>query len=249
MAPPTEKPPVSKPPVTDTPDNDDEDFVPRVAAPDEPRVYGSRIHQEAAKALHAANTELHSQEAMAAKLRAIAHMSALMYKTKDIARAMGMQESRVSTLRNLPEVKALARKLTTDLFLSNPEARFRSMAPKAAATIYKVMTNDEEKGSTRLAAAAEILDRAYGKATQKVEHTGSLFKEMLERLDKESEAEVKDGDIIDAEIVEAALEIERKPAAMVQERSVAPSPEPKQGVDKEGAMGEDIDQWVKNHLG
>lgn len=60
------------------------------------------------------------------------------------------------------------------------------MAPKAARVILEVMENPEERGSTRLAAASEILDRAYGKSMQSVQHeAGGSIAELFRLMDEE----------------------------------------------------------------
>jgi predicted transcriptional regulator len=139
--------------------------------------------------------------------RAICHMAALGIKVNKIAQTMGINPSRVSTILNSPKGREMVQEIQTEFFTNDPAAVFRAMAPKAARVVYKIMNTVEEKGSTRLAAASTILDRAYGKPQQEIKHEGSLVKDLFAQLDAEKKAIRTEGrTITDAEIVEPVLD-------------------------------------------
>jgi hypothetical protein len=135
------------------------------------------------------------------RISAIAQYAALGCKAKEIADNLRMSASRVSVILGLPKCKEEVKRIQAQLFTQDPTVMFKQMAPQAALTLRKIMLNKEEKGSTRVTAAATILDRAYGKAQQKVEHEGSLILELFKKLDEDKAKTVK-SDISDAEIVE-----------------------------------------------
>lgn len=135
--------------------------------------------------------------------RAICHMAALGIKTNKIAQTMALSAPRVSAILNSPEARELVKEIQAEFFTAEPQAVFRSMAPKAARVIYRIMGNSEEKGSTRLAAASAILDRAYGKPQQEIKHEGSLVKELFAQLDHERKTiNTVSREVTDAEVVE-----------------------------------------------
>ena len=61
----------------------------------------------------------------------------------------------------------------------------RVHGPAAIAELWK-LAKGAESDAAKVAALKEILDRGYGKATQPLEHGGTLLEEMLERLSARS---------------------------------------------------------------
>lgn len=120
--------------------------------------------------------------------RVVCHYAALGMKVKDIAEKVGITAVRASAILNSEDGRATVRELQQELFATNHLVVFRSMAPQAARVLYRVMQDRDEKGSTRVTAASEILDRAYGKAAQPIEHSGALIKDLFDRMDKEKQS-------------------------------------------------------------
>lgn len=119
------------------------------------------------------------------RIRAAAHMAALGLKTGEIARSLGVTPSRMSVIIASPYFREQVRLIQAELFVNNPQAVFRQMAPTAAQALYGVLTDPTEKGSTKVSAAGEVLDRAYGKATQTIQADSGSVKELFRRLDEE----------------------------------------------------------------
>lgn len=126
-----------------------------------------------------------TEHAFSHRLRAAAHMAALGMKTGQIAQSLGITPSRMSVINGKPEFKQLVQEIQRTVFVNDPQAAFRQMAPQAAKTLYQVLADTAEKGSTRVSAASEVLDRAYGKATQTLQHEGSMVKDLFRQLDEE----------------------------------------------------------------
>jgi hypothetical protein len=174
--------------------------------------------------------------AYADRIRGVCHMAALGYKNRDIAAQLDLAETTVSRLRNLPESRVIIREIQGKLYAANPAAMFKTMAPQAARTLYTVMKNKEEKGSTRVSAASEILDRAYGKALQTVEHSGNMLRDIFDRMDQEAGKKKPDIVMQEAEFVEESSKV-----IIVGKKEELPLAETKE-------VSEDIDEWVKKNL-
>lgn len=150
---------------------------------------------------HAASPRI--EHAFSHRMRAIAHYAALGCRPGSIADSLGISPGRVSAVVATPACKAMVKEIQDKLFALDHTVVFKQMAPRAARTLYRVMNDAEEKGSTRVSAAAEILDRAYGKPNQKVEHEGSMVMELFKRLDEEKKTYTAEGGKIEeAEIVD-----------------------------------------------
>lgn len=57
--------------------------------------------------------------------------------------------------------------------------------PSALATLAEIMTNEDSPESARVAASKELLDRAYGKAAQAIQHSGNIERPLVIVLDDE----------------------------------------------------------------
>lgn len=66
-----------------------------------------------------------------------------------------------------------SRNVATKEQIADLAALARQAAPGALETLIKVSKNPEETGSARVAAANAILDRAYGRPQQSVDHTST----------------------------------------------------------------------------
>lgn len=111
----------------------------------------------------------------------IIHYAALGYSYKQIAATLKCPKQRAREICTSQSGKMEIRRLQNSL-LNDIENSFKALAPRAIRTITKVMNDKNERGNTRIQAANMILDRALGKAVQKIEHEGGALKEVLEAL-------------------------------------------------------------------
>lgn len=118
------------------------------------------------------------------RIRAVCYLAALGLSVKDISVQLGMPETRVSAIIKSSGGGSIINDAQEKIFLKNFPGLFERMVPKAANTLYEVMTDNKEKGSARIAAASEVLDRALGKSTQKIQHENLTIRELFEQLDK-----------------------------------------------------------------
>lgn len=130
-------------------------------------------------------------------------MSALGLSRKQIATNLGISPERVSAICSSASGKAFISQIQKEMYFNDPQKMFLRMVPEAAKTVFKIMRDKEEKGSTRISAADVILDRALGKPKQEIQHEGSLIKELFSRLDQEKEQPVIE---VKAEQVEEVID-------------------------------------------
>lgn len=235
---------------------------------DSPVIIGSSAQAAANKSV---GEYFSDKAAIEARHMAICHLAALGHKAKFIASSLDMNPSSVSSILNTPEAKEMVKGLQTKMYMTDPTAMFRAMAPRAARTVDRIMRDTSVKPNTRLAAASEILDRAYGKPTQEVKHEGSLLKDLFQRLDDEakgaSSAYLREPPIeaeyteVGASQVPAAEGADScsgggvpadTPSVSVGEAQAVAGVEPGHGDDKKTGpvgeakvSGEDIDKWVE----
>lgn len=55
--------------------------------------------------------------------------------------------------------------------------------PSALATLAEIMTSEEAPESARVAASRELLDRAYGKSAQSIQHSGKIDQPLVIVMD------------------------------------------------------------------
>lgn len=147
-----------------------------------------------------------SRPSVNSRIRAICNMSAMGMKNNRIAESMGMSDSRISIILSAQSSKDYVRQVQTEMFTNEPSVVFKTMAPAAVRTIQKVMMNKDEKGSTRIAAASIILDRAYGKPTQEIKHEGMGVADLFKAMD-DAKKEMRATKAVDAEWSEIPSDI------------------------------------------
>lgn len=113
----------------------------------------------------------------------MAHMAAAGKRPKDIADELGYSYQRVALLLNGERMKFRVKELQYQLFGKNQQRRFETLAAKAIDSLEEVVSDAKEKGTTRVMAAKEILDRAYGKPKQTIEHRDSKISSLYDKLD------------------------------------------------------------------
>lgn len=124
--------------------------------------------------------------------RFIAHLAALGHTGVEIAERTGMTQVRISSLLRTAIVSAEVERVRNVIFSRDPDEAMRTMIPKALRVVDEVLTNPQEKASTRVDAAFRLFDRTHGKAVQRVEHGGSLIRELFRRLDAVDETKIID---------------------------------------------------------
>ena len=101
--------------------------------------------------------------------RIVAFMSACGALQKDIAVATGFSNTHISQLLRRPHVIKEIEKIQYRIFSSHPKKAFDEIMPSAIQTALKVMLDPGQKGGIRLNAAQDFMDRAAGKALQRIE--------------------------------------------------------------------------------
>ena len=138
------------------------------------------------------------------RTKAVIHMAAMGYSTKQIAAQMNVTASRISNILNSTGAKAEVERIQQEMFYNGPKEAFKAMLPKAVKTVRRLM-NKDEKGSVQLGAAKEVFERSWGKAVQPVEVGGSAIKDLLMALDsnrRKIEDKPSNGDAIEADFRE-----------------------------------------------
>lgn len=187
------------------PEEASDEELPGYSSPLPPLILGEPPPKREALSMHPVSRgrppgrEQHNQSH---RMRALAHMAALGMKVSQMAKSLGVGPARISVLIASPEFKQTVKDIQAELFLNEPQAVFRQMAPAAAQTLYNVMRDEDEKGSTRVSAASEVLDRAYGKAQQKIEHEAAGIKDLFRQLDEEKKHRHNGGSVVDADYQE-----------------------------------------------
>lgn len=118
------------------------------------------------------------------RLRAVIYLSAWGMDPTEISSKLGMDLKWVKNTLKSKSVQAEVHKVQDELFMKNPEKIFQKLLPKAIRTTHKILRSSLEKGSTRLAAANMIMDRALGKPTQEIKHEGSMIRSLIEQMDR-----------------------------------------------------------------
>lgn len=117
------------------------------------------------------------------------HMAASGLSNNQIAEELQYSQSRVSVILSQPEIRNKIRLLQEKVWGGNASQKFQSLVHDAIDVTEEIMNNRQEKGATRLSAANNLLDRALGKATQKIDVESTSLGEVLDRLDQLKELE------------------------------------------------------------
>lgn len=158
------------------------------------------------------------------------YMAAWGLNGAQIAEQLGISPSGISAQLKQPEVQARIREIQDQIWGRDPKRWIESILPQAIETAIEIMNDKNEKGSTRLQAATDFMDRALGKAQQKLEIEDSSLKKVLEKIDQ-MEILKRQGLVTDAEIV--------GPTALAA--PVVEAGKPKN-------LEEKVDEWVAENL-
>lgn len=117
----------------------------------------------------------------------ICHLAAMGLSESEIAKEGDLSPSEVKTLLSFDRVQKRVDELRGKDFQNDTKkmlARINEYLPKAIETAYEIMTDTEQKGSTRLAAAESFIDRVLGKAAQVVKVEETSIKDVLIRIEQ-----------------------------------------------------------------
>lgn len=126
----------------------------------------------------------YSTKKMAPRWYTVARMMASGLSNAEIARQIGMAPAAISNMAKSSRFQFELEKLRRELINAKDfNARIKEIIPEAIETAHEIMSNKEERGSVRLQAAQDFLDRGLGKPLQRVEQTGSKISELFDKLD------------------------------------------------------------------
>lgn len=109
-------------------------------------------------------------------------LSACGVSSRIIADEFKMQASSIASFLTEERARFEVKRLQAKFFAADPKKRFRAMSDRAM-EVLEDLQEDSAKEGTRLRAAGEVLDRAFGKPEQTVNLEGSLIRRLYEKLD------------------------------------------------------------------
>ena len=119
---------------------------------------------------------------------------------------LGCSDAHITGAMKSPLVKEKVKEIQEKIWGRDPKKWIESILPDAIKTAMEIMQDENQKGSVRLQAAETFMDRAMGKATQKLEVNDSTMRKVIEKLDNleslKKQGLIDEKDIIEAEIVE-----------------------------------------------
>jgi len=135
----------------------------------------------------------------------VCHMSAIGRPNKRIAEETGYSYAQVSKILKSDIGTFRVQELQHQLFGSNHEKRFKALLDDAINTTASIMSDSQNKATTRLSAAREIMDRSMGKPTQAVEVRDTTLKDFYSKLEDLYVMKPKDVISVSNEIDEAEI--------------------------------------------
>jgi hypothetical protein len=121
---------------------------------------------------------------MGHKHRMIAMMLAGGMPQRLIAAEFEMNEGHISAIANSPLMVAEVMQIQDKIGLKGVEHRLKEILPEAVEVAYKRMTDPTTSATAAIGAAFSFIHQIVGKPTQKIEHTGDMYTEVLGRLDE-----------------------------------------------------------------
>ena len=123
-------------------------------------------------------------EDLSCRHKLIAQMSAAGVKQVDIAKELGLSESRVSTILNSEGVKAEIVRLMEARWVGAFQERFEALVPLASRAVEDILRDPNARHASKLKAAEIIFDRARGKPVQEIKQVDSTIRELLAEMRK-----------------------------------------------------------------
>ncbi len=134
----------------------------------------------------------------------IIHLAALGRTNRQIARELGMTDSRLTIIMQTPIIKKAIKDKITEYFGNDARQYIKSLATKGFEVLDEVLTNPIHKTNDKLRAAEYVLDQTVGRANQTVEVKGSLLSELMIKLEREP-VEKDATNSVPAEVAEATI--------------------------------------------
>lgn len=106
--------------------------------------------------------------------RTAEYLAAAGYTAQEIAEATGYSEDQVKNLQKAPWFQAAVTDIIHKSGGSDIMTLIKAQQQKALSVLVEVLDNPKAPANTRAAVANSILDRVMGKATQRVEHAGTI---------------------------------------------------------------------------
>ena len=132
-------------------------------------------------------SEWESKYPLLASEKLICHLAAMGLSENEIATEAQSGLSEVRTILSFDRAQKKIDEIRGKEFVDETQkmlARINEYLPQAIDTVYAIMTDTEQKGSTRLAAAESIIDRVLGKAAQVVKVEETSIKTVLMKIDQ-----------------------------------------------------------------
>lgn len=122
----------------------------------------------------------------------IAHLAAVGYRAREIAQATNITEGRLSILLNSEAMKVQIQLIREVEMQGTGVPQALAQLSSQAVRVYQdLIFNPGTREALRFKVAQDILDRKEGKPTQKVEHSGSLFKDLLQAINARATIEAQ----------------------------------------------------------
>lgn len=170
----------------------------------------------------------------------ICYMAAWGIKATEVSQNTGCSSEYVNDVLKGEVAKLKVKEIQEQVWGRNPKKWIESILPQAIVTAHEIMSDAGQKGSVRLQAAEGFIDRALGKAQQKIEVNDSSMRKIIERLDSLEQLR-KAGKIDEEEILDA----EFSPAEPGSDEG------PKAGDASSGAKApkqeDEADRWIREN--
>lgn len=154
----------------------------------------------------------------------------------EIAEILGIDRSTVRLKLQDSRMQFEVKHMRYKLYGSDHKKRFSEILPHAIDVTEQILKDPNAKQAVRFAAAQEVMDRTLGKPKQTIDHQGSLFRDLIEKLDgKEKEKPIIDvSNIMDASVV---------PMSENPNERILADPTTNPNLEKDS-----IDQWAAKNL-
>lgn len=173
----------------------------------------------------------------------IAHLLALGYSHKDIARATNIGQGRLSTISGSEIMKNAVKQIREiELQGMGVEQKLGQLTSQAMRIYEAALFNPEISIKYKLQAADSVLDRKLGRPQQRVEVGGSLLGEffnLLKKVDSDGKLPVIESELSEDALLPSPEDMDFPEVVEVKAEALKVEPEPK---------GPDISGWIKENL-
>lgn len=101
-----------------------------------------------------------------------------------IAKELNYDQAHVSKVLNTPEVKEEIRKQMDDIYGEDFKKALKDRASKAVQVVDQILDSDQMKLMDKFEVAQYILDHSVGKASQVVEHKGTILSDVMIQIEQ-----------------------------------------------------------------